>query len=85
MILVGNKLDQEDNDDNGRIVETSEGENFAKTRGMEFFEASALEGKNVEKAFTCIAAKVIQALKDDRSPSAITINNVAKKKKKKCC
>ena len=74
MILVGNKLDQEDNDDNGRIV-----------RGMEFFEASALEGKNVEKAFTCIAAKVIQALKDDRSPSAMTINNVAKKKKKKCC
>jgi len=52
---------------------------------MEFFEASALEGKNVEKVFTCIAAKVIQALKDDRSPSAMTINNVAKKKKKKCC
>ena len=85
MILVGNKLDQEDNDDNGRIVETSEGENFAKKRGMEFFEASALEGKNVEKAFICIAEKVIQALKDDRSPSAMTINNVAKKKKKKCC
>jgi len=38
MILVGNKLDQEDSDDNGRIVETSEGENFAKKEEWNFLK-----------------------------------------------
>ena len=84
IVLVGNKLDQEYNEDNGRIVEYSEGEDFAKKKGYDFFEASALDGTNVEKVFIAIAEKVIKALKDDRSPSAMTINNGTKKKKKKC-
>ena len=84
IVLVGNKLDEEDNEEKGRIVEYSEGEDFAKKNGYNFFEASASNGTNVEEAFYSIAENVIQSLKDDRSPSVITINKQVKKKKKFC-
>ena len=84
IVLVGNKLDEEDNEEKGRIVEYSEGEDFAKKKGYDFFEASGSDGTNVENVFFAIAENIIQSLKDDRSPSAITINKQVKKKKK-CC
>ena len=89
IILVGNKLDEEDNSETGRIVEYSEGELFAKENGFQFLEASGLNGTNVEKVFTTISEVIIKNLQEDRDPSIITgnqLNNpvIGEKKKKKC-
>ena len=54
IILVGNKVDQEDSAENGRMVEYSEGEDFARAYNLEFFESSALNGTNVEKIIETI-------------------------------
>ena len=88
IVLVANKLDEENNEESGRIVEYSEGEKFAKDNDFQFLEASGMNGTNVEKAFMTIAEKVIKNLEDDRFPSISSGNtlnyNIATKKKKKC-
>jgi Ras-related protein Rab-8A len=87
IVLVGNKLDEENNEESGRIVEYSEGEKFAKDNGFQFLEASGMNGTNVEKVFTTIAETVIKNLEDDRFPS-ISSGNIINYKidtnKKKC-
>ena len=89
IVLVGNKVDQEDSAEGGRAVEYSEGEDLARDNNFEFFEASALDGTNVDKIFATIAEKVLQSLKEDRNTStAINIdkdNKAGTKKKKGCC
>ena len=89
IVLVGNKVDQEDSAEGGRSVEYSEGEDLARDNNFEFFEASALDGTNVDKIFATIAEKVLQSLKEDRNNStAINIdkdNKAGTKKKKGCC
>ena len=85
IILVGNKVDQEDNAENGRIVEYSEGEDFARENDFDFFEASAMDGTNVNKVFVTIAEKIIKNLQEDRTPSSIVIDKNSKKKKKCSC
>ena len=88
IVLVANKLDEENNEESGRIVEYSEGEKFAKDNDFQFLEASGMNGTNVEKAFMTIAEKVIKNLEDDRFPSISSGNtlnyNIVTKKKKKC-
>ena len=87
IILVGNKLDQEDSIENGRAVEYTEGEDYAQKNNLDFFETSALDGTNIDKIFATIAEKVLKRLQDNRS-SSISINRTVKisnKKKKKCC
>ena len=87
IILVGNKLDEENNEESGRIVEYSEGEKFAKDNDFQFLEASGMNGTNVEKVFTTIAEKVIKNLEDDRFPSISSGNALNYKidtNKKKC-
>ena len=87
IVLVGNKVDQEDSAESGRSVEYSEGEDLARENNFDFFEASALDGTNVDKIFATIAEKVLQSLKEDRSNTAINIDTDKnkQKKKKKCC
>ena len=85
IILVGNKVDQEDNAENGRIVEYSEGEDFARENDFDFFEASAMDGTNVNKVFVTIAEKIIKNLQEDRTPSSIVIDKNSKEKKKCSC
>ena len=85
IILVGNKVDQEDNAENGRIVEYSEGEDFARENDFDFFEASAMDGTNVNKVFITIAEKIIKNLQEDRTPSSIVIDKNSKEKKKCSC
>ena len=72
IILVANKLDEENNPETGRIVEYNEGKAFAKKNEFPFLEASAMNGTNVEKAFNTISELIIQHLQQDRT---ISIND----------
>ena len=86
IILVGNKIDEENNEENGRIIEYSEGEGFGKKNGFQFIEASGLDGTNVDKVFYNISEIILKNL---RSDSACTRGNsldspVNNEKKKKC-
>ena len=87
IILVGNKLDEENNPETGRIVEYNEGKAFAKENEFPFLEASGLNGTNVEKVFNTISELIIQYLQQDRSIS-INDNNFNitgfNENKKKC-
>ena len=88
IVLVGNKLDQEDSIENGRAVEYTEGEDFARENNFEFFETSALDGTNVDKIFSTIAEKVLKSIQEGRTISSINLvpeKKSDKKKKKKCC
>jgi len=51
-LLLGNKSDR----DGDRKVTHHEGEQYAKNYNMEFFETSAKNGQNIEKAFNEIAS-----------------------------
>ena len=75
IILVANKLDEENNTEKGRIVDYDEGEAFAKKNEFPFLEASAFNGTNVENAFNTISEIVIQSLLQDRTIS-INENNI---------
>ena len=87
IILVGNKLDEENNPETGRIVEYNEGKAFAKENEFPFLEASGLNGTNVEKVFNTISELIIQYLQQDRTIS-INDNNFNitgfNENKKKC-
>ena len=88
IVLVGNKLDQEDSIENGRAVEYTEGEDFARENNFEFFETSALDGTNVDKIFSTVAEKVLKSVQEGRTNSSINLvpeKKSDKKKKKKCC
>ena len=86
IILVGNKIDEENKEENGRIIEYSEGEGFGKKNGFQFIEASGLDGTNVDKVFYNISEIILKNL---RSDSTCTRGNsldspVNNEKKKKC-
>ena len=87
IILVANKLDDEENPESGRIVEYSEGEKFAKNNEFQFLEASGLNGTNVEKVFLTISEQIIKNLQEDRIPSIVgnSLNSTLNIEKKKCC
>ena len=88
IILVGNKLDEEKDEENGRLVEYSEGEAFAKDHQFQFFEASALNGTNIDEVFNNISELIIKNLEEER-PSTVTdgtqLSNMPEKPKKKKC
>ena len=86
IVLVGNKLDEENKPDKGRIVDYKEGEAFAKDHQFQFFEASGFNGTNVEKVFNTISELVIKDLQEKRLPSMYSLNNNEgeEKNKKKC-
>ncbi len=55
MILVGNKCDKEE----GRQVKKDEGKNFAKKNNIKFYEVSAKDGTNVDKAFDSLVKDIL--------------------------
>ena len=59
VVLVGNKLDDEDD---GRIVREEEGKDFAREHGYLFYETSALNGKNVNNVIFDLSEAIISAL-----------------------
>ncbi|KEY69668.1 hypothetical protein S7711_03152 [Stachybotrys chartarum IBT 7711] len=61
VILVGNKADLTQLEDNKREVTREEAEEWAKKNGvMEYVETSAKSGENVENAFMRIAERIYQ-------------------------
>jgi GTPase SAR1 family protein len=70
IILVGNKFDEENNEENGRLIEYSEGEVLAKDHQFQFLETSALNGKIVDEVFNNISKLIINNLKDDRTSTS---------------
>ncbi|POR38083.1 Ras-related protein RABB1b [Tolypocladium paradoxum] len=61
VILVGNKADLAQQEDNKREVTREEAEEWAKRNGvMEYVETSAKSGENVERAFMRVAERIFQ-------------------------
>ncbi len=84
LILVGNKIDKEDE----RIISSKEGKNLADEYKMNFFETSALNGKNVDEVFIKFANEVFEYMQkktENNDNFSITKKDIKKKKKKKCC
>ena len=92
VILIGNKVDDESEN---RIVRKEEGKNFAKQHGYLFYEASALNGKNVDNAFYSLCESCISKLEESvvlnvsASTSLLDYFSIKQKKKKAekdyCC
>ena len=84
--LVANKTDLEEQ----RKIKKEEGESIAKKYGVNFFEVSAKDNKNIDELFLDIAKSLL--VKNDNglneeNVSNIVLNNnkINLKKKKKCC
>jgi len=60
VFLIGNKADGSD-----RVVETSEGQQFADDHNMKFFEISARDSSSVERIFLEICEKIIKTETDN--------------------
>ena len=63
VIIVGNKCDLSESE---RKIKTEEGEEFAKSKGLQFLEASALNKINVKEAFTEVVHDYLIKNKDDK-------------------
>ena len=85
IVLVGNKLDDENNPERSRIVEYNEGKAFAKDNEFQFLEASGLNGTNVEKVFITISELVIKDLQKDRTSTMLSIKNQENEENQKKC
>lgn len=61
VVLVGNKADLTQREDNKREVTRKEAEEWARRNGvMEYVETSAKSGENVENAFMRVAERIYQ-------------------------
>ncbi|PHH64029.1 hypothetical protein CDD81_5134 [Ophiocordyceps australis] len=61
VVLVGNKADLTQNEDNKREITRQQAEEWARRNGvLEYVETSAKSGENVEKAFMRVAERIYQ-------------------------
>ena len=86
IIIIGNKSDL---DEDKRQVSYEEGENFAKSKGYNFYETSAKNGANINEAFNDIFEQLFKTLEGeitgkDKTNKGITLT-FQKKKSKGCC
>ena len=79
IVLVGNKIDDEDN----RKISTEQGESMAKDYEIIFFECSAKTGQNIDEIFNNLVKKVVENFSKS-SDSGQKLKN-KKKKGKGCC
>ena len=85
--ILGNKLDL----NNERIVNTEEGEKFAKNLSGSFFETSAKDGTNVDKAFDELINKIYENIQyefendGNLHEKSFTLTKDKEKKNNKCC
>jgi GTPase SAR1 family protein len=84
-ILIGNKSDCQDQ----RVISYEEGAALAKEYNINFFETSAKQDLNVEKAFITIATEVKNRLIADGGSTGgggqKLSNQATGKKEKGCC
>ncbi|XP_052800824.1 ras-related protein Rab-35-like [Mya arenaria] len=88
-ILVGNK----DDDPDRKVVLTQDAQRFAEQMGIQLFETSAKENKNVEEMFVAITKLVLQTKKEqqkrvaDQPQDRIRLDSKGSKSKKgkSCC
>ena len=81
IMLIGNKIDDEEN----RIISFEEGKKFADDNNMVFFETSAKNGENVNKAFIYYGNKLMENLIERKVNISLSTESHKKKQKKKCC
>jgi small GTP-binding protein len=81
-ILVANKTDVAQ-----REVSTEQGQEFAQKHSLEYIETSALDRTNVERAFTLLIRKALQAQGSVVSTTRrmSELKPMASRKAKKCC
>ena len=83
-VVAGNKCDLEEK----RQVNKNEGENFAKTYNIDFYETSAKDGINVDEVFQTLASEIMKDIKKNGSKnkrSSQVLKKNTKSKKKSCC
>ena len=85
-IIVGNKSDLEED----REIKKEDGKKLAKDHNLNFFEISALNGHNIDKAFDCLIKIILKDIKSkesngSNSSSKLTIERHRKNNKRKCC
>ena len=83
-VVAGNKCDLEEK----RQVNKNEGENFAKTYNINFYETSAKDGINVDEVFQTLANEIMKDIKKNGSKnkrSSQVLRKNTKSKKKSCC
>ena len=84
LIILGNKIDKEN-----RMVSFEEGNNFAKSKEMSYFETSAITMKNINEAFDKMINYILESLNDDitsitsRKSSKVNMSKILSKKKHK--
>ena len=62
IMLIGNKSDLEQD----RVVSLDEGEKFARMNGLMFMETSALNGNNVDEAFTQMTRNIYTQIQENK-------------------
>lgn len=86
-ILVGNKSDIEGD---RRKVTSEEGKKLAESYGIQFFETSAKDDKNINGAFQSIAKEIKEKILVETPPLkqdtvGVNLNDKKTPKKKECC
>ncbi len=79
IILVGNNCDLT----NERKVSIEEGQNLANKYNIKFFEASAIDGTNVEELFSYIVNQ--ENKKEDDNKNVLNLKKESSKSKKNNC
>ena len=86
IFIVGNKDDMPDR----KVVLTEDARRFADQMGIQLFETSAKDNKNVEEMFNAITSQVLHTKKEQKeqastSKETVVLGKGKKPTKKKCC